>query len=153
MLVQKTTTSVAKPFIKVRYVFDDDRDSTSNMELVEGTHFWWVPIVVFSKVYYEHVDREAAVTAAAAGIGPNDVPHVEPAPTPVQVKKSAFLLLYDVKSAERRDLASKAMKTGHLHTCLAPDCGKQYFVGKGEDRKGYLYFERPPPSQLPHSIF
>ena len=49
MLVQKTTTSVAKPSIKVRYVFDDDRDSTSNMELVEGTHFWWVPIVVFPR--------------------------------------------------------------------------------------------------------
>ena len=49
MLVQKTSTSVAKPSIKVRYVFDDDRDSTSNMELVEGTHFWWVPIVVFSE--------------------------------------------------------------------------------------------------------
>ena len=74
MVVQKTPTSTGKPFLKVRYVFDDDRDSTSNTELVEGIHFWWVPISVFSKAYYEHVDREAAETAAAADIGPNDVP-------------------------------------------------------------------------------
>ena len=63
--VQNTPTSAAKPFLKVRYVFDDDRDSTSNTELVEGTHFWWVPVLVFSKAYYEHVDREAAEKAAA----------------------------------------------------------------------------------------
>ena len=48
-------------------MFDDDRDSTSNTELVEGIHCWWVSTSVFSKAYYEHVDREAAETAAAKG--------------------------------------------------------------------------------------
>ena len=144
----------------MRYVFDDDRDSTSNTELVEGIHFWWVPISVFSKAYYEHVDREAAETAAAADIGPNDVPHVRPAQTPVQVKKSAFLLLYDVQSSEKYDPISNVMKPGHLHTCLAPGCGKKYFVGKGVERSPrvfasfffLLWYNAPLRPLLPHSF-
>jgi len=109
-------------------VENDDPDSTGNAALEEGTNFWWVPVPVFSKAFYEHVDREApaVAAAAAAAAAANDTPYVEAVATPAQEKKTAFQLLWTVTKGQ--NMTHGRLYEGNHHACNSPGCDKKYFV-------------------------